>query len=211
MPTIARRLPAVVLVLTALIGAVRAEDPPLPDFRLGTRVVPILLLTRSDVREDLGLTPVQARSAEATVRECWLAAEALKGKPNAEARPGREAIDRKMFGWIETELTESQRERLVQIDLQWEGPSALISRPIVASTLGLAEEQKATIRGAVKARDAARQRSGGFDPEAEARLGSTALGCLSAEQRNIWLSLMGRVFHPKPLTANRRSAETASK
>src|ERR687890_537081 len=69
------------------------DDAPLPDSRLGIRTVPLLLLSRPDVRADLGLNPAQTAEARCAISELHAKAAALGGKAGAEAIAARRAID----------------------------------------------------------------------------------------------------------------------
>src|SRR4051794_37060510 len=101
------RLAVLVIVLLglALLPAASGGEPPLPDSRLGVRTAPLLLLSRPDVRADLGLTSEQALSAERTITELYVQASTLKGKPDAEVLAARRAIDEAQRRWLENQLT----------------------------------------------------------------------------------------------------------
>ncbi len=99
-----------------------AEGEPLPDNRLGIRTAPLLLLSRRDVQTDLQLSPPQAEAAEVAIRDLYVKANGLRGLKGDKVIAERRAIDEQQRQWIETNLSETQRKRIVQIDLQWEGP-----------------------------------------------------------------------------------------
>jgi hypothetical protein len=190
------------LVLLAWIPAPApgADPPPLPDSRLGVRTAPLLLLSRPDVQADLGLTPEQTASAQQTITSLYVQATALKGRPDAEALAARRAIDAAQRRWLEERLTTAQQDRLVQIDLQWEGPSALITRPLVAEALGLSAAQRTTLAAAIARRH--RLRSQGEDrPEDERPLAEQALATLTPEQKERWRAMLGRPFVVQTATA----------
>ena len=173
--------------------------PVLPDDRLGIRTVPLLLLTRSDVRADLALDERQTAEAFRAVADLHARAAALKGRPDHEVIAARKVVDEAQRAWIDTHLTTDQRDRLIQVDLQWEGPSALTSRPVVADTLVLTLEQRAMIRKAVAEHLAARAR-GTASPADEKALTLTVLNVLSPGQRERWRAMMGRPFTPRLAT-----------
>ena len=77
----------------------------------------------------------------------------VAGQDGAEAIAARRAIDEEQRRRLEALLSPEQQDRLVQIDLQWEGPSALISRKMVAESLNLDDRQRATLAQAVSDRD----------------------------------------------------------
>lgn len=201
-------VPAVGLLHVALCVSARAGDAPaapppqapvadgLPDGRLGVRTAPILLLSRPDVRADLELSPEVAGDAARTIAELHGRALATRGMKGAQAVEARKAIERDEEAWLKGKLTPSQFVRLVQIDLQWEGPSALLSRPIFAETLGLTDEQRAAIARAVDRRNAARARPS-YTPADERTLATETLAVLTRPQQERWRTILGRPFTPR--------------
>jgi hypothetical protein len=187
---------ALLFVIIAPGAASRADSTPLPDDRLGVHTAPLLLLSRPDVRADLRLDAEQAESAERAITDLYVRAEALKGKTGAAAIAGRKAIDEAQQLWFDQHLTAEQRNRLVQIDLQWEGPAALVNRPLVAEMLGLTPEQRATLKQAVAQRDAGR--SSQTDSRAlEQTLAKQALSVLTSTQKERWRVMLGNPFVPQ--------------
>src|SRR5262249_11908068 len=142
-----RTLPvALVLVLISLSRS--WGQAPLPDSRFGTRTAPLLLLSRPDVRADLGLGPKQVEESDQAIGALYARAAALKGKTGPEVIKAREQIDAEEQHWLKKHLTEPQYARLHQIDLQWEGATALITRRAVASRLKLHASQVEALRHA---------------------------------------------------------------
>ena len=192
-------LAAAVLCLglsTPTRGAER--DEPLPDARLGIRTVPLLLLSRPDVRADLGLSDAQTALASRAITDLYVQAAAVRGKTGAEALEMRKAVDDAQRRWIETNLSPLQRDRLVQIDLQWEGPSALVSRPVVSDTLGLTKPQREALKAAVGKWTDARARGDSAAAQEEA---GKAVNVLDAAQRERYKAMLGREFTPKIASA----------
>jgi hypothetical protein len=187
-----RRGIASTLALTAALAmATRTQaGEGLPDARLGIRATPMLLTTRPDVRADLRLSPEQAADAERTVDELRDKARALKGRNDAEAATLRGEIDTASRLWIERKLTPAQRDRLIQLDLQWEGPAAVITRPIVAENLALTDTQRQALAKVV-AEHHGRRGSGPLVEADEAKLGGAIYGSLTEEQVKRWLTLIG--------------------
>jgi hypothetical protein len=184
------------LATAILPGPAFAGPPSLPDNRLGLRQAPLLLLSRPDVRADVGLDPSQAADAERAMTELYLKALALKGKSGPEVLAGRSAIDEAEEEWLKKRLSEAQRKRLVEIDLQWEGPSALISRPVVADHIGLTPDQRARLTEAIKAfrRQIAQ---GGDARESMPQLTQQTLALLTSAQRERWFAMLGHHFSPQ--------------
>ena len=187
-----RALAALVLLSVAAMPASSlGDEAPLPDSRLGIRTVPLLLLSRPDVRADLGLNPAQTAEAQRAISELYAKAAALRGKTGAEAIAARRAIDEEQRRRLEALLSPEQQDRLVQIDLQWEGPSALISRKMVAESLNLDDRQRATLAQAVSDRD--RRRAQAPDRAGDERqLAEQALAILTEPQRARWRAMLGR-------------------
>jgi hypothetical protein len=187
-----RALTALVLSSVAAIPVTSlGDDAPLPDSRLGIRTVPLLLLSRPDVRADLGLNPEQSAQALRAISELHAKAAALRGKTGSEAIAARRAIDEEQRRRLEAMLSPEQQDRLVQIDLQWEGPSALISRKMVAESLNLDDRQRATLAQAISDCNRRRAQVAGGAGE-ERQLAEQALAILTEPQRARWRAMLGR-------------------
>ena len=158
------RLAAAGLLALSAASRSSAEDG-LPDARLGIRTAPILLLTRADVRAELRLSPEQAADAERTIADLHEKAQALRGRTDTEAVAARGEVEEACRLWIDRALTPPQRDRLTQLDYQWEGPSAVITRAKVAESLALTDAQRAVLAKAVAERNG---RRGGGGPPVEA-------------------------------------------
>lgn len=189
-----RTLPvAMAMVLVLFSVATSWGQSTLPDSRFGTRTAPLLLLSRPDVRSDLGLGPKQVEESENAIATLYAQAAALKGKSGQEVIKARERIDTEEQHWLKTHLTELQYARLHQIDLQWEGASALISRKAIASRLQLHASQVEAIHHAVAKRNQERK-PGLHDPALEANFERTAMAILNETQREEWRRLLGHPF-----------------
>lgn len=174
----------------------------LPDARRGVRTVPILLLTRADVRAELRLSPEQAAEANQIVADLHEKAMALKGRNDAEVVSARAEIDEASRAWIERSLTPVQRTRLIQLDLQWEGLSAIITRPVVAESLALTDAQRAALAKAVAERNT--RRNGGPAIEAdEAKFDRFAHEQLTEAQEKRLQALLGPPCSFRPATGTR--------
>jgi len=178
-----------------------AERQSLPDDRLGYQMAPILLLSRPDVRADLRLDGRQTVDVEAAIDELYARARALKGQTGAVAVASRKAINEAQLKWLEAHLTPEQQVRLIQVELQWEGPSSLVTRPVVAETLGLTDSQTYDLKRAVAARDSARSRKV-YTQVDEQVLAKHALDVLTPHQRERWRAMLGPVFWPQLAAAN---------
>jgi hypothetical protein len=198
-----RLLPALLLVATiAPARSPAGEVSSLPDERLGIRTAPLLLLSRADVRADLALDPSQTTMALKAVSDLHAKARTVQGMAGEKAVVARREIDEEERRWINDHLSEKQARRLAQIDLQWEGPSALISRPIVADTLKLTDEQRAALKRAID-EHRARRAPGTLVLGEEKRLAEQALATLSDEQKKTWFSILGPPFAPQLAEARR--------
>lgn len=176
------------MVLVSLVLAARpalAGEYYLSDERLGTRIAPLLLLTRGDVQADLRLTTEQVANAARAIDALYTRAESLRGRGNGpEAVAARRAIDDEQRQWLVTNLTAAQQARLTQIDLQWEGASALISRVSVAEAVAVTPDQARELKALLA-------RNPGTPRESQRKLGAHALTLLTPEQRARWRALMG--------------------
>lgn len=146
------------------------------------------------------MSPAQAAAAELAIADLYSRAAQLRGKSGEEAIAARKAVDEAQRVWVDAYLSPEQRDRLVQIDLQWEGPSALVSRPIARDALGLSTEQQGEIQKAIDRRNAAKAAAGDRG-EAESGLARTALTVLTEAQRERWKAMLGKPFTPRLATA----------
>ena len=171
----------------------RAGPPSLTDDRLGIRSAPLLLLNRPDVRAEVGLDAAQAADADRALNELYVQATALRGMHGPQYVDRKRAIDESEEQWLQTKLSASQRKRLTQIDLQWEGASALIGRPVIADRFGLTAEQRARLTEAIAIRD--RRRAEGANPwECERQLFEQTRALLTTEQKQRWRAMLGPPF-----------------
>jgi hypothetical protein len=188
-------VPAGLVLAVALLGAGdHPEAPPASGVavlneRFGMRIAPIYLLLRPDVQLDLQLNRRQVDGAERLIARLRERGRGLKHKANQAAMAERRAIDETMAGWLRHELSEAQLERLTQINLQWEGASAL-SRSVVAEYLVLGEVQRLKIDRILAERDR-RRAAGGLAPGEFDRFSREALAILTPPQREQWDSLLG--------------------
>jgi hypothetical protein len=193
-----RPVMATLIVRTAALGLIAwgatapARAGGVPDSRRGLRVAPLLLLTRVDVRDELKLTPEQTADAERIISDVIDKGLSIVGKHDASAMTVRESIDHTSRTWLVERLSASQRTRLLQLDLQWEGPSSVM-RPMVAASLELTPEQTARLSRAIAARNKNRNDGPPISPD-ESRLKATVLTTLSATQRETWQAMVGPEF-----------------
>ena len=203
---------AEVLLLTLVsFGAMSTADAagqPIPDDRLGIATAPLLLLSRPEVVADLELSAVQSLASEEAISRLYVRARSIRGKTGAAAIAARKLVDQEQIQWLEANLTDRQRERLLQIGLQWEGASALISRPILSDTLRLTSEQKAQLTLAKKKRDEARKTNPAALRTIEAEWTKEALTILDESQRGIWKAMLG---HPLPFELAAKTAASVKK
>jgi hypothetical protein len=179
------------ITLDPAIG--HAGPPPLTDDRRWIGTAPLLLLSRPDVRAEVGLDANQAADADRTLNALYEQALALKGRQGPEERNRKRAIDEAGEQWLQTRLSVAQRKRFSQIDLQWEGASALITRPVLADHLRLTSEQHARLSEAINARN--NKRAAGADLwECEHLLLEQTRAILTTEQSQRWIAMLGPRF-----------------
>ena len=165
----------------------------LPDNRLGIRTAPLLLLSRPDVQVDLRLERAQILGTQNTINELTRRALTLRGKTGAAVVAERRAIDEAQLEWLSSNLTGNQLERLRQIELQWEGVPAMLSRPMVAGYLKLTSEQQQTLARIIAERTRLRAQ-GRSAPQTEQDFRQKALSVLSNSQQELWANLLGTPF-----------------
>ena len=163
----------------------------LPDESIGTRVAPLLLLSRPEVRDDLRLSSDQSVEVEKAIADLHAKAVALRGLTGEEAIARRRLVDEGQRTWLEAHLTPDQVERLAQLDLGWEGPAAMVTRKPVAEALALSDEQKAALARTIHECNGRREKG---MPAAESELehAQRALAILSEGQKARWERMVGR-------------------
>jgi hypothetical protein len=186
-----------------------AEEWALPDTRMGIRTAPLLLLSRPDIQADLRLEPVQISGAQTAINELTQRAVALRGKTGAAVIAGRRAIDEAQADWLAKNLSGNQLARLRQIELQWEGASAMLSRPTVAEYLKLTPEQRQILVRAVSERNS-RRASSRLAQQDERVLNQRAQAVLSKVQQDLWSNLLGTPCRFAMSNASQRSRDEAT-
>jgi hypothetical protein len=203
----------VVILSLASSAHIKGSDDPTardkrpwvpPDSRLGVRTAPILLLTRADVQAELGLDHETVLALDRIVGELHGRAARLRGKPDAEALSQRRAIDEAQNEWIEGHLLPDQRKRLLQIDIQWEGPSAIVTRPWLASQIKLTPEQRSRLARAVAEARAIEKSGKPSTVAAHSRLASEVMATLTPAQSERWKELKGPPFASAELAQTRK-------
>lgn len=204
------------ILLLALVAGSAPESPAtagrfsLPDRCLGLRMQPLLLLSRADVRADIGLDEQQAGDVDKAIFDFVARAATARGAVGPALVEARRAIDVEAKQWLETHLSEQQYRRLIQVDLQWEGPSSLISRPVIAEHLELTPDQRQAIEAALAARNQQRKAydqafmaqnknrlPDAYPQEIELTFAKKAAEILSAKQRQLWSDMAGQRFNPR--------------
>lgn len=186
---LALRLLGLMAVVTTSARA--TEEWVLPDSALGSRTSPLLLLSRPEVRADLKLEDSQSLAASGAIADLRGRAALLRGPDTPQLVGARKQLEEAQRRWIEEHLTPNQRVRLQQIDFQWEGPAALITRPILAESLNLNEAQIMSLRQALGDRNA-KQADGKPRGELEHLLAERTLATLTEPQRTRWKTLLGQ-------------------
>ena len=198
-------VPLLLTWLGIIPGATSAGSWSLPDESRGSRVAPLLLLSRPEVRDDLRIAPEQVVEVEKAIAELHEKALALRGKTGEAAVAGRRSVDEGQKAWLEAHLTPDQVDRLWQVDLLWEGPAAMATRPAVAEALALSDEQKAALHAALFERNAARDMTKDV-AAANHQFGERALATLSDGQKQRWARMVGRPIARKVTASASASA-----
>jgi hypothetical protein len=187
----------IVLALAIFGGGMLSGSPkfaagaePLDD-RLGVRVAPIFLLLRSDIQKDLALERVQIAEVNEIAAELYGKARSLKGNVGPNVVAARRAIDEEGSDWVTFHLKSEQRERLAQIDLQWEGASALLSRRVVAEYLGMTSDQRDQVVLVYSDAKRGRVKKGPWTYEEHLELTRKTLAVLSEKQKQLWVKVLG--------------------
>jgi hypothetical protein len=171
-----------------LTNAARAGEPF--DDRLGIRTVPLYLLMRSDVQADLKLDPNQISDSARAASRLYNKALSLRGKLGSGIVAARRAVDEDQSQFLSTHLSPQQLERLGQIELQWEGAGAMLSRPVVGDYLSLTLEQHEKVARLVAEARSQRAHTP-WTPTEHVNLTRKAISVLSDKQRELWIHVLG--------------------
>ena len=171
------------------VPTARAGEPL--DERFGIRIPSIFLLTRSDVQVDLKLDPQLIPECHRAAASLRRKASTLKGKRGPAMVAARRVVDAAMTEWLSTHLTPEQLGRLDQIDLQWEGASALRSRPMLDESLNLTPDQQEKVDQYISAGKVQRTH-GVWTYEDHVNLTRKAIALLNDRQKDLWIHVLGR-------------------
>jgi len=160
------------------------------DQRLGMRTAPIFLLTRSDVQTDLKLDSNQVAECHRAAVALYRKATSLKGKTGPAMVAARRTIDEELSEWLTTHLSPEQLARLDQIDLQWEGASAMLSRPMLDDHLSLTPDQREKVAECISEKKAQKAHSA-WTYDDHVKLTRKAIAVLSDRQRDLWIHVLG--------------------
>lgn len=181
-----------ILVSCIYLGCARtslAQELKVSESRRGIRTAPILLLCRPEIQKELALPPKTASEARALAIALQRKATAVQGKTGPGVRLERRSIDLEQTEWLNKTLTAQQLDRLLQLDLQWEGVGAFVSRPMIAEYLNISPKQSETIERIYKSHGKQRTSQAESD-QVQARI----LSLLSEQQRDQWNALLGKPF-----------------
>jgi hypothetical protein len=183
--------PTLIVLAAGLSGFTLSADGSEPtDNRLGERTVPIFLLIRADIQADLKLSPEQVTECRRAALAFQRKAARLIGRKDAAVVPARREIDEELNQWLTQHLSPQQFARFEQIDLQWEGAAAMISRPFLDDSLKLTPEQKKTLSECLAQRKLQRAR-GTWTYDDHTNLTRKAIAVLTDTQREVWVRLLG--------------------
>jgi len=200
--TVVKALIAIGLALAGFTRVARSGEPL--DDRLGIRTVPMFLLLRPDVQADLKLDAKQISESHRAASALYDKALRLRGKVGGSIVAARRAVDADQSQWLTTHLTPKQLDRLEQIDLQWEGAGAMLSRPFVAEYLGLTPEQQEKVAGYI-AEGKGRRARVTWTPAEHVELTRRAVSVLSDKQRDLWRHVLGPPCRFATTNANPKS------
>ncbi len=173
-----------------------------PDFGFGGRLmgrnVGMMLLMREDVQKELNLSQTQKAKLEQLRQEMQQAMQELRNLPPEQRRERMQALRQKYDP--ATILNETQRKRLRELELQWQGPFALTD-PELAKQVGLNEEQQAKIRGIIQEAFQSVRGQPGQPGErmqefqkAREQAEKKILEVLTPAQREKWQQMLGKPF-----------------
>ena len=202
-------IPTLILFGLGLCGITQPAHGGEPlDNRLGGRTVPIFLLTRSDIQADLKFNSEQVIECNRAARAFQRMASRLIGRKDPAVVSARREIDEAMTRWLSEHLSPQQLGRLDQIDMQWEGATAMLSRPFLDEGLSLTDEQKKKVRECIAEGNAQRARSVWTYSDHTNQI-RKAIAILDDRQRKLWIDVLGPVCQFK-IAVNARTAQKES-
>ncbi|GBC91853.1 hypothetical protein HRbin15_00312 [bacterium HR15] len=202
-------LGVVALVLSSFALAQQPERPRRqgqPGFggRMMGANLSAMLLMREDVQKELNLSQTQKAKLEQMREEMMQAMQELRNLPPEQRRERMQELRQKYDP--ASVLTDAQRKRMRELELQWQGPFAL-NNPEIAKQVGLTEEQQAKIRGIIQ--ETFQSMRGQFQPgqppgqpgermqefqKAREQAERKILEVLTPAQREKWQQLLGKPF-----------------
>ncbi len=195
------------LVMTSLALAQQPERPRrpgLPGVGFGGRMGANLswtLLMRDDVQKELNLSEQQKTKLNQMQQEMRQAMQESRNLPPEQRREQMQQLRQKYDPT--SILTDAQRKRLRELELQWQGPMALLD-PNIAREVGLTQEQQAKIRGIVQETFQSTRGQPGQPPQPGERIQELQkareqaekkiLEVLTPAQREKWQQMTGKPF-----------------
>lgn len=199
----------VVVAAVAAVTAISTGQIGRPDkdfhhiYRPLVRPISKSFLKRYDVRSELRITAEQEEQMRRLEYEERAARRSLRGQRlSYEERVLRETEIEQQYD-LRQVLSQSQRARLFQLELQWNGALSLLLYPEVARQIGLSQSQQQQIHELV-AREAEKirynERGIGryekkvFHQQARERVNQEILALLTPQQRAQWQRTIGAPF-----------------
>jgi hypothetical protein len=176
------------LALAAMSGLAFGGD--VLDDRLGIRTVPLFLLLRADIQDDLHLDSKQISICKKEAQALFERALQVRGVTGQGAEAARRDLNARQTHWLQAALQPAQLARLEKIDLQWEGARAMLSRPFLDDSLNLSEQQRQKVKELVQAAEAKRA-TGPWLYEQHTELTRQAIAVLNEHQKELWIHLLG--------------------
>jgi serine/threonine-protein kinase len=164
---------------------------------------PLLFLTQKSVQEDLKMTDVQIKNADAAHQRHSEALHGLRSLAQPDRSQKRLEMSTEAYKAIKDILNADQQKRLRQISLQQQGVRALDSRTFagtqIAEELGLSEDQQGQISGLVanankRIRDYRKEADRKAVEGIEEKLNAMVLAVLTSEQKTKWKEMTGKPF-----------------
>lgn len=159
-----------------------------------------MLLMRPDVQKELHLTEQQKAKINEMQQAMRLAREELRNLPSDQRRQRMQELRQKNDP--QQVLTDAQKKRLHELELQWQGPIALMN-PEIAREVGLTQEQQSKIQGIMMEQFQSMrgqfQQGGGQQnmqalQQAREEVEKKVLAVLTPSQREKWNQMLGKPF-----------------
>ena len=196
------RLPLSLLLVLFLMLPVHAQKRRQRNRNVGITT----LIAHPAVHKELKLKDEQRTALKEAAAEARKGVQATRKLKDKARRTKNREVNQKLRGVIAKTLNEEQKQRMLQIELQWSSGAWILRRAEVSKALELTREQRREIRElAKKSQQTTRKlratRNDGNRAEVQRKIAAalfytreSALKLLTEEQKKNWKKVLGEPF-----------------